>query len=261
MTLKVATFNIHSGINSEDVPKRDYDAIAGVIKNENPDIVGFQEVGRHGFANFPAWETDCEPAEYLAKKLGYYFYFAPAVVFQDKYPYGNALLTKYPIKSAKTILIPDSENKVDDGYFQTRCILMAELSNGITVLVTHFGVVKEEKINAVKCVIDLIRQIKTPVLLLGDLNMTPDDEIIQPLFKVIKDVANGKNEPATWPADDKKFVGEYEATIKNITEQKQARRKIDYIFYSKEFVVKSEYVIATKASDHKPYIVEFDIEQ
>ena len=259
MDLKVMTFNVHSGINSEDVPQRDYDGIAEVIKKLNPDIVGLQEVGRHGFANFSAWETDFEPAEYLAKKLGYHFYFAPAVVFQNKYPYGNALLTKYPIKSAKTVLIPDPENKIDDGYFQTRSILVAELDNGITVLVTHFGVVKEEKQNAVQCAIELIKEIKTPVLLLGDLNMMPNDEILRPLFGVIKDVANGKNEPATWPVDEDKFVGEYEATIKNITEQKQARRKIDYIFHSNELDVKSECVIQTKASDHKPYVVEFKI--
>ena len=259
MNLKAMTFNVHSGINSEDIPQRDYDGIAEVIQKENPDIVGLQEVGRHGFADFSAWETDCEPTEYLAKKLGYYFYFAPAVVFQNKYPYGNALLTKYPIKRAKTILIPDPDNKIDDGYFQTRSILVAELASGITVLVTQFGVVKEEKQNAVQCAIELIKHIKTPVLLLGDLNMMPDDEILSPLFDVIKDVANGENEPATWPADDSKFVGEYEATIKNITEQKQARRKIDYIFHSKELEVKSEYVIQTKASDHKPYVVEFNV--
>lgn len=259
MDLKVMTFNVHSGINSEDTPQRDYDGIAEVIKKSNPDIVGLQEVGRHGFANFPAWETDCEPAEYLAKKLGYHFYFAPAVVFQNKYPYGNALLTKYPIKSAMTFLIPDPENKIDDGYFQTRSILMATLENGITVLVTHFGVVKEEKQNAVAYMVNLIKRIKTPMLLLGDLNMMPDEEILSPLFDVIKDVANGKNEPATWPVDEDKFVGQYEATIKNITEQKQAKRKIDYIFHSKELEVKNEYVIKTKASDHKPYVVEFEI--
>lgn len=259
MNLKVMTFNVHSGINSEEEPKRDYDGIAQVVKKESPDIVGLQEVGRHGFANFPALETDSEPSEYLAKKLGYYSYFAPAVVFENRYPYGNALLTKYPIKSAKTILIPDPDNKIDDGYFQTRSILVAELASGITVLVTHFGVVKEEKQNAVQCAIELIKHIKTPILLLGDLNMMPDDEILSPLFDVIKDVANGKNEPATWPVDESKFVGDYEAKIKNITEQKQARRKIDYIFHSKEFAVKSEYVIKTKASDHKPYVVEFEI--
>lgn len=75
MDLKVMTFNVHSGINSEEVPKRDYDGIAEVIQKESPDIVGLQEVGRHGFANFPAWETDFEPAEYLAKKIGLSFLF------------------------------------------------------------------------------------------------------------------------------------------------------------------------------------------
>ncbi len=259
MNIKVMSFNIHSGINIEDTPQRDYDGIAKVIQSQNPDIVGLQEVGRHGFHIYPPLELDCEPNEYLAKKLRYNTYFAPAVVFKEKYPYGNALLTKFAIKNVKTVIIPDPENKADDGYFQTRSILVAELDIGLTVLVTHFGVVKEEKINAVQCAIELVKEIKTPVLLLGDLNMLPDDEILQPLFAQLHDVAKGKNEPATWPADEEQEVSEYEATIKNITEQKQARRKIDYIFYANGVQPTNEYTVCTKASDHKPYIVEFEL--
>ena len=81
------------------------------------------------------------------------------------------------------------------------------------------------------------KEIKTPVLLLGDLNMMPNDEILRPLFDVIKDVANGKNEPATWPVDEDKFVGEYEATIKNITEQEKSVTLFLFEFFNKHSAV------------------------
>ncbi len=260
MNIKVMTYNIHSGINNEETPFRSYDAITEVIKSVNADIVGLQEVGKHPTAGFLEYVVDGEPTEYMANKLKLNSSFAQAEFFYGRFPYGNALLTKYPIKSSRTVLIPDPECKVDDGYFQTRSILVAELDigDGITVIVTHFGVVKEEKINAVKCTIDLIKSINTPVLLLGDLNMIPDDEILKPLFEQLNDVAKGKNQPATWPSNNSKNVGDYEAKIKNIILQTQATRKIDYIFYSNEFNPKKEFVVETKASDHMPYVVEFE---
>ena len=42
--------------------------------------------------------------------------FAQAIAFDGVNPYGNALLSRYPIETAQTILVPDPETRGDDGY-------------------------------------------------------------------------------------------------------------------------------------------------
>lgn len=62
-----------------------------------------------------------------------YYYFAEAIRFDGVNPYGNAMISRYPIKSAETILIPDPEYKKYHGYYETRCLLKAtiEVGNGL----------------------------------------------------------------------------------------------------------------------------------
>ena len=173
MKLKVMSYNIQSGRNYGEVLTRGFDWQIEVMKNANPDIIGLQEVGKHPSAGFPLYPMEGYPTEYIAKELGMYSYFAKAILVEGKYPYGNAILSKYPIKSAKTVLIPDPVKREENGDYETRSVLVAELDvlDGITVIVSHFGLMEEEKINAVQTVLDIVKDIKTPVLFMGDLNM------------------------------------------------------------------------------------------
>lgn len=262
MKLKIASYNIQSGRTNEDVSRRSYDFCLETIKEISPDIIGLNEVGRHATAGFPVLEMEKEPAQYLGDKLGMEYYFAKATEFGG-HGYGNALLSKYPIKSAKTVIIPDAQRKEDDGYdayYETRCVLVAELDilGGITVLVSHFGLMPEEKKNAVQTVLNLIKEIKTPVLLMGDLNMMADDILLSPIFRALNDASDGKKEPYTWPSNTQK-IAEYEVKIKNI-KGNDAGRKIDYILTSDHFKAEKIEVIQSTASDHMPYVVDFDLE-
>lgn len=45
--------------------------------------------------------------------------FAQAIAFDGVNPYGNALLSRYPIETAQTILVPDPETRGYGGYPQT----------------------------------------------------------------------------------------------------------------------------------------------
>ena len=194
-------------------------------------------------------------AEDIAKELNMYSYFAKAILVEGKYPYGNAILSKYPIKNAKTVMIPDSVKRQKNGDYETRCVLVAEIDvlGGITVLVSHFGLMEEEKVNAVQTVLNLVKEIKTPILFMGDLNMKPNDEILQPIFKVLKDTAYGALTPITWPSDVDK------ATEKGRREPQEEVRKIDYIFASEHFKTKKGETLQSKASDHLPYVVHFEM--
>lgn len=258
MELKVMTYNICSGINNDRPSVRNYNSSAEVIKKFNPDIVGLNEVGTHKTGNIPKLEIEGGPAKYLAENLGMNWYFAKAIEF-DGCPYGNAILSKYPIKSARTIIIPDAEKREGKGY-ETRCILMAELdvAGGITVLVSHFGLMEEEKDNAVSAVLSLLKTISEPIIFMGDLNMTPDDTKLKPIFAVLNDSAGGAMTPYTWPSDVMN-VKCFEKIVKNITDN-NVLRKIDYIFSSKHFQAKNVEVYRSLASDHMPYIVDFALE-
>ena len=261
MELKIVSYNIMSGRTYTTPPVRNYDFCAEVINNISPDIIGLNEVGKHATAGFPAIDMKEEVTEYLGRKTGMYHYFAKAIEFGD-HGYGNGILSKYPIKSAKTVIIPDPEEKREEykGYYETRSVLVAEIDvcGGITVLVTHIGLVPEEKQNAINTILSLLETIKTPVLLMGDFNITPDDETMKPFFGALCDTAEGKSTPHTWPSDLQKYVGEYEAKIKNIKEN-DASRKIDYIFTSSHFKTESIEVYQSTASDHMPYITKLKL--
>ena len=256
MQVKVMSYNIQSGRNYGEVLTRGFDWQIEVIKNFAPDIVGLQEVGKHPSAGFPLYPMEGYPTEYFAKELGMYSYFAKAISVEGKYPYGNAILSKYPIKSAKTVMIPDPIKREENGYYETRSVLVAELDvlGGITVIVSHFGLMDEERLNAVQTVLEIVKGVKTPILFMGDLNMKPDDKILQPIFEVLKDTAKGMLTPVTWPSDVDSRTG------KGRKAPQEEVRKIDYIFASEHFGVQKVETLQTKASDHLPYVVDFEIE-
>lgn len=110
---------------------------------------------------FKAHDIKEEVPDYLDQKLGMYSYFAPAREV-GIYGFGNALLSKYPIKNPKTVMIPDvdSEN-------EKCCVLVAEIDvcGGIKVLVTHFGLSKAEHEQGVKTDLSLIDEGKMPIVL------------------------------------------------------------------------------------------------
>ena len=76
--IKVMTWNIHKGVGIDN--QYDIDRISSVIKNNNPDIIGLQEVEEDIVADI-ADELDME-------------YFFGSDFDDDE---GNAILSKYPI--------------------------------------------------------------------------------------------------------------------------------------------------------------------
>ena len=135
MKIKTMSFNIQHCLNfiTREI---DYDVMADTIKKCGADIIGLQEVRNEGESK----EYEAQ-AKIIAEKLGFYYYFAEAIRFDGVNPYGNALISRYPITSAETILIPDPLIREYDGYYETRCLLKATIDVGrnLTILVSHFG--------------------------------------------------------------------------------------------------------------------------
>lgn len=229
--MKVMTFNTQHCLNYLE-QKIDFDVMAEAICACDPDIVGLNEM--RGEGKNPDYT---EQVKTLAEKAGMpYYYFAPAIVLNGGGPYGNGFLSKFPIVHAETVIIPDPVPHKYDGYYETRCVLRAELENGVTVLVSHFGLNPDEAENAVATVLSNLA--KEKCVFMGDLNLRPDDAILSPIRAKMKDTADlFEGEKLSFPSDT-------------------PRMKIDYIFVSPDATVLSADIPAIVASDHRPHVAE-----
>ena len=228
--MKLMSFNTQHCLNY--LEKRvDYEIMARAIGTVGADIVGLNEMFNGG--------KFCEQTKELSTLSGIEnYYFAKAIDDADG-PYGNGILSKIPFKSVETIIIPDPNPKKPGGWYETRCLLKAELENGVRVLVTHFGLEPDEQENAVKTVIEHIRGEKC--ILMGDFNVTPDCPLLTPIREKLKDTAEG------FCADKLSFPSD------------KPRIKIDYIFVSPDIEVVSADIPELIASDHRPHIAEINI--
>ena len=228
MVMKIMTYNIchcahyiHKGM--------DYPAFANVIKKYSPDIIGLNEV-----RNLGEWKDYDNQPEILSNLTGIKTgIFAKAIEFSGN-PYGNAMLTNEEVLSYDVIPIPDPKVKKYDGYYETRCVLKVKFKNGLTVLVSHFGLNLDEQELAVKTVLDNI--VDEKCILMGDFNMTPDNPILKPLLDKLFDTATlASGNKLTFPSDSPNV-------------------KIDYVLTSKDVVVESAEIPNVVVSDHRPHV-------
>ncbi|MBR2499076.1 MAG: endonuclease/exonuclease/phosphatase family protein [Clostridia bacterium] len=243
--MKVMTFNVQHLLGHMDrekwVPK---DIAAQIIEPElyinslkeiGADVVGLQEMRNQSETSDKTQYFD--QTKVLADGAGYkYYYFAEAIKFGGINPYGNAIISKIPIVKAETIIIPDPVVQKYNGYYETRCVLKAQLINGYTILVSHIGLNPDEHENAVKTILENLPKEKG--VLMGDFNMQSNDELLKPFFEKLNDTTNlivgNKN---TFPSDSPNI-------------------KIDYIFTTKDVVVEEAKIPNIVVSDHLPYIAK-----
>ena len=232
--MKIMSFNTQHCLNFIS-RKIDFEVMVDAIKKCGADIVGLNEMRDRG--EHPDYEAQVQKLSELTELENYYC--AKATYFAEQGPYGNGFLSKYPIVSAETIIVPDPDPKTGTGYYETRCLLKAKLEGGITVLVIHFGLNPDEQENAVKTVVENLEDEKC--ILMGDFNVLPDDAVLNPIRERMKDTADVFVEPLlSFPSD-------------------KPDRKIDYIFVSKDVEIISADIPPIIASDHRPHVAEINI--
>ena len=228
--MKIMVFNTQHCLN---YIKRiiDFDIMADAIKTCEADVVGLMEM--RSKSTHPEYE---DQVGILSKLTGLeHSFFAKAIDFVHG-PYGNALLSRYPISHAEIVPIPDPVVRTGTGYYETRCLLKARLENGLLVLVSHFGLNADEQENAVQTVAANIEDEKC--ILMGDFNVLPTNPVLAPIRARMKDTADVFETPLlSFPSDAPK-------------------RKIDYIFVSKDIEVVSADIPKIIASDHRPHTAE-----
>lgn len=233
--MKITTYNVQSGRDAWG--QLHLDRTADAIRSVSPDICGLNEIR----VNCP--DSECiDQAAYLGKKTGLTARFAKAIPMSSG-EYGIALLSKYPISTFRVYPVPDVPMvEREKGYYESRVIYRAciETPDGrLAVYGTHFGLMKGERVNAVKLLLDLISKETLPLIFMGDLNMEPDDELI----KTIESKLTNTIKP----------VPDFTHHVLNL------HGTIDYIFV-RGLSAQPAHTFYTVASDHLPLCTEAHID-
>jgi len=228
--MRIMTFNILHCCNFL-TKQIDFQAFADTIRELDPDIVGLNEVRDKG--TDPEYDRQ---VEILSEMTGMpYRYFAHATDYPGG-PYGNGFLSKIPIVTAETVMIPDPEVKNGKRYYETRAILKAKLENGLTVLVTHIGLNSDEQENAVSTLVDNLAPEKCIVM--GDFNMTPNNPTLNSLREKLHDAAELFDSPLlSFPSP-------------------APTMKLDYLLGTPDIRFLWADIPDIRTSDHRPHLAE-----
>ncbi|MHB8109929.1 MAG: endonuclease/exonuclease/phosphatase family protein [Syntrophorhabdaceae bacterium] len=232
------TYNVHSciGNDGKNMPMR----IAKIIAGMNPDIVALQELdvglSRTGRV---------DQADLIASELDMYFHFHPSLTIHDG-RYGNAILSRYPIRLVKAGGLPSRRKEPRRGALWVEVTMHG---HKIQVINTHLGLTPvrrrtqsvtlmgPEWLGNERCV--------APVILCGDMNSMPGSYVHHIFSRNMTDAQNllpGNHRPRrTWPSISP-FL------------------RLDHVFLSKGILVKNvrtpRSMDSKMASDHLPLLVE-----
>lgn len=206
--------------------------ITAFVKSYKPDVVGLIEVDCGSFRT-----RKVNQASVIAKALGHYH------IYESKYDsssvfqqlpvvrkQGNAFLTREKIKAQKF------------HYFRKgikRLVIELELDN-LTIFLVHLSIKFRHRQNQLHDLYQLVRKVKRPVIVAGDLNPMWGDHEIQ-LFLAASGLANANRDAL--PSHP----------------SRAPTRQIDFILHSPEIRVSRFEMPQVTFSDHLPLICDFDI--
>ncbi len=235
-TVRLLAYNIHHGEGEDG--KLDLERIAGVIKTSRADIVLLQEVDDR------TTRTGKVPqADELGRLTGLKAVFGKAMNFGGG-GYGNALLSKYPVKNSRVIPLL--------GGREDRCALEVALEIGptarpLTVVTTHLDVsLAEARVTHAKLLAGEFSTRPEPVIVGGDFNSTRADAPLAAFASPWVVAPKTHGDPNTIPSD-------------------KPNREIDFFVLKPGTaapalrVVRHEVVDEKVASDHRPILIEIEL--
>ena len=241
-SLRVMTNNIYGARATSPANAADLDAIAEVIRRQNPDFVTLNEVDV--FTNRTG--KDVHQARDLAEKLGMEWHFSKAID-RDGGEYGDAVLSKYPILEKRSYRLPCAAEQ--PGEDRSLCVIRVQIDGkDLYVASTHLDHLSGDASRLVQATeIRRIRdtELEGDLILCGDLNAIPSSNVIATMTSFLTNT--GPIDQYTFPSDD-------------------PSRKIDYIMYApiEHFGVQNCQVVSrgdqqvggVDASDHRPVIAD-----
>ena len=241
-SLRVMTYNIYGARATSPANAADLDAIAEVIRRQNPDFVTLNEVDV--FTNRTG--KDVHQARDLAEKLGMEWHFSKAID-RDGGEYGDAVLSKYPILEKRSYRLPCAAEQ--PGEDRSLCVIRVQIDGkDLYVASTHLDHLSGDAsrlVQATEIGRILDTELEGDLILCGDLNAIPSSNVIATMTSFLTNT--GPIDQYTFPSDD-------------------PSRKIDYIMYApiEHFGVQNCQVVSrgdqqvggVDASDHRPVIAD-----
>ena len=226
-TIRVMTFNLHAGRDASLMQ------IGHLIKQYQPDFVALQEVDQNTHrANCPH-QNNRDFINELAYYSGMEGLFGPTIKFSGGH-YGIGLLTRHQFVDVNNIKLPFPNTRMEQrGLLQGTFIL----PDGDTIMFacTHLEAFDSvSRAAQAQFILNHFAGSPYPVILAGDLNASPDDDVIGLLTSQWMDCT----------ADDFTF------SVSN------PREKIDYILARPKQAWRTieSQVIPVELSDHYPVI-------
>lgn len=168
-TLRLATFNIHSGFGADG--RWDLKRTASVLRNF--DIIGLNEV-----RGFPMGYGNMHT---LGESLEMPWLFAPTERRWWFDEFGNGVLCRLPVESwRRTPLVGGAR-----GYGFRNVLQLAVRWNGkiLNLLITHLDT-REDRARQLRTVGDMFASLPSPAVLMGDLNTPSNDPALGAMLSV-----------------------------------------------------------------------------
>jgi len=237
----------------------DVQAVTGLIKELNPDIVCLQEITK-GYDS--RWD---DVGAYIADTLGYFAHYQYGhMILPDGKPVlmGNGIFSRYPVINKQTVQvsyrdIESGGNVQDDRYYLQADIVAPEgrgTPKNLTVGTVHLPfhprfVTTPMATKIVDVILEKIPE-QGDVILMGDLNRTPGTQATRRLRQAgLRNVGPALSQ-STWTT--KPFnIGRWHYDA--------LRWRLDYVLYRGAGRRLNAQVVQTELSDHLPILVELEL--
>ena len=230
--ISVLSYNIHHANPPSRPGVIDLEAIANVIRQQQPDLVALQEVdvftSRSG--------ASINQAAELGRLTGMYYYFAKAIDYGGG-DYGVAILSKYPIENPQHYSLPTVE--ATGGEHRTLATVSIKLPDNKKLLFacTHLDAQRNDtnRVEQIKSIKQILQKEESPVIIAGDFNAVPGSRVIQLMDTFLQ----------------RGCISHCAFTIPEVKPTKE----IDFIAYAPFTafdVIEYKVINETYASDHRP---------
>lgn len=223
-------------------PHKIEDKIANALKKFDPDIVAFAEVGGENFLEGSYFN-------HIKRKLNMKHH-----VKKVKYDLRGKfnIVKKIPFlnRQSNAIMSKNKLDHIESVYFHEgmkRTVIEAEINCGrkVTLVLVHLALAKDTRKKQIEELVEIVKKIKTPVILAGDFNTFDGEKEIKRLLKN----AGLKHKF--------KFRGCRIFTFPAY----HPRRRFDYILTSPEVKIRNYSVLKMPFSDHLPVMVDFEVKK
>jgi endonuclease/exonuclease/phosphatase family metal-dependent hydrolase len=225
--LRVLQFNIHAAISGAGGVQ--VSQIAAEIEAVQPDLVSLNEVDSHTL------RTRVDEPAYLAKATGLHVVYGPNLIY-DGGPFGNAILTRYPVVESHNLRLPGTFGLEPRGLLTAVVIVDGRRVAFSSTHLTEGSGGRQSRLLQALAVARALHSMAAPTILAADLNSDSTDV---PRRILRGHLLDAQEEGGTGLGD-------------TFPEANPSSR-FDYIFYDDHFAVVpgSTRVQTSNSSDHR----------